>query len=112
MTRRGFTLLETMVALVILGLVVVGFFQMFGVSVRTAKNVETWTEAIWYAEAGMEMAKLDLNATVGRGSEPLEGGYIREVTVREWSQDLRVVTVTVTFPEGGRFTVDRLLEYR
>ncbi|MEJ2237805.1 MAG: type II secretion system protein [Gemmatimonadales bacterium] len=77
MTRRGFTLLETMVALVILGLVVVGFFQMFGVSVRTAKNVETWTEAIWYAEAGMEMAKLDLNATVGRGSEPLEGGYIR-----------------------------------
>jgi len=109
-TRRGFTLLETMIALVILGLVVVGFLQLFGLAVRTSRRVESWTDAVAYAEAGMELAKLDLAEAVGRGFEELPDGYRRQVTTRPWSATLRVATVTVAFPGGGEFRVERLVE--
>lgn len=109
MTHRGFTLLETMVALVILGLVVVGFLEIFGLSVRTSQSTESWMRAVTYAESGMELAKLDLQGAVARGFEPLPGGYVRQVTTRPWSAGLRVATVTVAFPDGGRFVVERLV---
>lgn len=112
MTRRGFTLLETMVALVILGLVVVGFLEIFGLAARTSRRTEEWLQAVTLAESGMESAKLDLEGAVGRGLEPLPEGYFRQVTTRPWSTGLRVATVTVAFPGGGRFVLERLVEER
>ncbi len=112
MSRRGFTLLETMVALVILGLVVVGFLEIFGISARMSRNTVMWTQAVTHAESGVELAKLDLEAAVARGFEPLPGGYFRQVTTRPWGNDLRVATVTVAFPDGGRFVIERLVENR
>jgi prepilin-type N-terminal cleavage/methylation domain-containing protein len=37
-TRRGVTLLEVMVALVILGLVVLGYLELFGSTLRLASD--------------------------------------------------------------------------
>lgn len=110
MSRRGFTLLETMIALVILGLVVVALLEVFGLAVRTSRRVDDWSTAVAYAESGMELAKLDLEGAVGRGFERLPDGFARQVTTRPWSADLRVATVTVAFPDGGRFVVERLVE--
>jgi prepilin-type N-terminal cleavage/methylation domain-containing protein len=108
--RDGLTLLETMVALVILGLVVVGYLEVFGASVRAAQSATEWSRAVTYAEAGMEMAKLNLPAALGRGTESFEDGFARRVEVGSSSPGLQLVTVTVTFPDGGRFTLNRLLE--
>lgn len=110
MKRDGLTLLETMVALVILGLVVLGYLQVFGASARAAENARTWSRAVTYAETGMELAKLDLDEALRRGRESLEGGYERWITAEPQGPGLALVTVTVVFPDGGRFTLNRLAE--
>ncbi len=58
----------------------------------------------------MELAKLDVAATLARGPEPLEGGFERWAEARPSSIGLLTVTVTVRFPDGGVFELDRLLE--
>ena len=110
MNRDGLTLLETMVALVILGLVVVGYLEVFGTSVHGAQRAAEWSRAVAYAEGGMELAKLDLEALRLRGTQSLEGGFRRQVETRYFSPSLQLVKVTVIFPDGGRFTLDRLME--
>ena len=112
MNRDGMTLLETMVALVILGLVVVGYLGLFGTAHRAVGEARAWTEAVTHAERGMELAKLDPEATVARGYEPLDGGFRRAVDVRREADGLARVTVTVVFPDGGRFELERLMEAR
>lgn len=109
MKRAGLTLLETMVALVILGLVVLAFLEVFGLSARSSRETEVWARAVSYAQDGMELAKLDLPQALGRGREPLEGGYVRWIQVRPSDDGLQQVSVIVTFPDGGRFVVDRLV---
>lgn len=109
MNRYGLTLLETMVALVILGLVVTASFQLFGSALRSTSSAQAWTTATAYAEEGMELAKLDLAAAVARGPEPLEGGYERQIRVRTLSAEVAEVTVSLTFPDGGLFEVSRLM---
>ena len=110
MSRRGFTLLEAMVALVILGLVVVGYLEVFSSAVRTVQHTETWTQAVSYAADGMELARLDLAGTLARGREHLSGGFARQVQMQPAGEGLRLVSVTVLFPDGGEYTLHRLFE--
>jgi len=106
---RGFTLLEVMVALVMLGLVVVASLEVFGGALRTSRNADAWAAAVAYATEGMELAKLDPRAARARGREVLPGDFAREVYVQSWVGDLQLVTVTVVLPEGGEFRLNRLL---
>jgi prepilin-type N-terminal cleavage/methylation domain-containing protein len=108
--RDGLTLLETMVALVILGLGVLGYLEVMGASARATENARTWSRAVTYAESGMELAKLDLAEALRRGREPLQGGYERWITAEPQGPGLALVTVIVSFPDGGRFTLNRLAE--
>jgi len=109
MSRSGLTLLEAMVALVILGLVVTASLQLYGSALRSARNAQEWTAATAYAEEGMELAKLDPEALAARGVEALEGGFQRQVRVRSLDGRLTEVTVSVRFPEGTLFEVSRLV---
>jgi len=106
---RGLTLLETMVALVILGLVAAGFLEVFAGTARTTQDVETWTRVVNFAAEGMELAKADVDQAIARGRERLEPGFVRVISTRQVDASLLMVTVTVTFPNGGVFTLDRLL---
>jgi len=108
MNRDGFTLLETMVALVILSLVAVGYLEFFGGAARTSRSAEVWTRVVTYAEEGMELAKLDLRGAVDRGIEPLEPGFERSITNVPIDGAIQLVTVTIGFPHGGRFALNRL----
>lgn len=107
MNRRGLTLLEVMVALVILALVVVVSLEVFGGALRTSRNADTWTAAVAYAAEGMELAKLDPLAA--RGRETLPNDFARQIRVQSWEDDLQLVTVTVILPGGGEFRLNRLL---
>ena len=98
------TLLEALVALVILGLGAGGFLGLFQQSARTAHGAAEWTRLVAYAESGMEAATL--------GAAPLDTlpGYGRAVAVRPWRGALAQVDVTVTSPRGARFTLRRLVD--
>ncbi len=110
MKRDGLTLLETMVALVILGLVVVAYLEVFAATTRTVRNAETWSQAVAYAENAMEVVKIDPRNALAGGSEQLGGGFERQVETRHWSEGIQLVTVRVSLPDGGRFTLNRLIE--
>jgi prepilin-type N-terminal cleavage/methylation domain-containing protein len=110
--RRGFTLLEAMVALVILGLVVLGYLELFGTTVRAAGGAESWSQAVAYAEDGMERVKLDPEDAVSRGGEVLPGGFERRVQSQPWRNGLQHVTVVVMLPGGGELALSRLVEMR
>lgn len=110
--RRGLTLLEVMVALVILSLVAVGYLGVFQGSHQIVARSRAWSDAIGYAADGMEQTKLDLP---GAGDQPvalLPDGFRREVTAKPWQPGLALITVTVALPDGRRFELRRLARVR
>ncbi len=110
--RRGVTLLETLVALVILSIVAVSFLELFGTSARTAASAETWATAIALAERGIEDFKLGREHSDPVGPRLTSAGYARTVDVRPWRGDVDVVTVTVSLPGGGEYRLERLVGTR
>ncbi|PYP67727.1 MAG: hypothetical protein DMD36_14560 [Gemmatimonadetes bacterium] len=112
--ERGLTLLEVLVALVVLTLVGLGYLQLLHQSHRLVASSREWSDAVVYAEDGMERAKLG-SVSFGRApAESLPGGFRRQFTRRLWQpgSDLVLVTVTVSLPEGGRFDLYRLARPR
>src|SRR3954452_7902008 len=107
--RRGLTLLEVMVALMILTLVGLSYLQLFHQSHRIVGDSRQWSRAVEYAEDGMERAKLE-GGTAEARSEDLPGGFKREVATQPWLTGLRLVEVTVFLPGNARFELRRLLQ--
>ena len=107
------TLLEALVALVVLGLTASGFLQAFREGGRTAQHAAEWSAAVAAAEATMEGALLDA-ASVG-GASPAVDAVTRfrpRVAVRPWpgaAQGVDEVTATVTLSGGRTFTLHRLV---
>jgi hypothetical protein len=108
--RRGLVLLEVMVALIVLSLVGVGALRLVHQGSQLVTNAHTWSDAVTYAEDGMELAKLGSTALHGPPGDALPGGFRRQITRQPWSTDgtLDRVTVTVFLPGGGRFDLDRV----
>jgi prepilin-type N-terminal cleavage/methylation domain-containing protein len=110
MNRRGLTLLEVMVALVILGLVATSILEVFGGSVRAAASSRTWAQAVAYAEDAMERTKLVPTPAAGMStSESLPGGFERWVESEQWTPGVQELTVVVVLPGGAKFEVSRLV---
>jgi prepilin-type N-terminal cleavage/methylation domain-containing protein len=101
--RRGLTLLEVLVALIILSMVVAAYLELFHGSQLLLGRSRAWTQAIAYAADGMEQAKLGETNPVA-----LPGGYRRRVSAAAWGPGLDMITVTVTLPSGARFDLRRL----
>lgn len=107
--RRGMTLLEALVALVILGTVGVALLEVFASTARVATRAGEWSRAVAYAEEALENIKLDSLQLRTAGSEALPDGFTRRLDVRPWSQPgFAMVTVEVTIPDGGTHTLTRL----
>ena len=113
MSARGLTLLETMVALVILGVVVVSYLEVFGGALRVADDARTWSRAVAYAEDGMEQVKLAPPEAAAALSAPerLVGGFERWVETRQWAggDGLVHVTIRVSLPGGARYALEQLV---
>jgi type II secretory pathway pseudopilin PulG len=104
------TLLESLVALVILGLVAVGFLGAFQATSRSTRSAGEWVQAVSYGEASMEETKLGV-FTSDPSPDSLPGGYARRIDVQPWRQmpGVAQVTVTVSLPGGGSFVLQRLV---
>jgi prepilin-type N-terminal cleavage/methylation domain-containing protein len=107
--ERGLTLLEVLVALVVLGLVGLSYLELFHQSHQIVGASREWSRAVEYAEDAMEAIKL--GGVDGQPTaENLAGGFRREISSRPWLPGLLAVDVTVSLPGGGSFHLDRLLQ--
>lgn len=103
------TLLESMIALVVLGLAATGFLELFQRATAATADRAQWQRAVAVAEATMERAAL---GDVAQG-DTLDG-LRRRVTVRAWGDGtLADVAVTVTLPgDAARVELHRLVRVR
>jgi len=110
-SRGGLVLLEVMVALIVLSLVAVGALELAHQSGGLVANAREWSDAVSYAEDGMELVKLGSGALHGPPGDLLPGGFRRQVVRRPLSSDasFEQVTITVFLPAGGRFDIGRLV---
>ncbi len=100
------TLLESVVALVILGLAAVGFLELFQrVSVAT-RDTAGWSRAVAVAELSMERAVLRAEAANDSIS-----GMRRRIEIRPFGAGLRevIVTIDVPPPSGAQVVLHRLV---
>ncbi|MEO6055410.1 MAG: prepilin-type N-terminal cleavage/methylation domain-containing protein [Gemmatimonadales bacterium] len=112
MRRAGLTLLEVMVALVILSLVATGFLETFARALRATADARVWAQAVVYAEEGVELVKIDGAGPVAARPPELGGGFSRRVALRPWREGLDRATITITMPGGGQLALDRLVPSR
>jgi type II secretory pathway pseudopilin PulG len=100
------TLLESIVALVILGLAAVGFLELFQRASVATRDTSAWSRAVAVAEVTMERA-------VVTGSAPRDSvdGMLPRVTIVPWQRGLRQITVTVDVPPpaGASVVLHRLV---
>jgi Tfp pilus assembly protein PilX len=99
-----------MVALVILGLVAIGYLELLHASHVLVARSRDQALAVSYAAAGMERAKLELPNLDPKPTELLPGGFRREVRARHWRPGFALLTVTVSRPEGAQFELRRLVQ--
>lgn len=102
--QRGLTLLEVLLATVLLGLVASAVFNLFTVGARLDGDVRKHMEAVRVAEAELERLKAAPYDAVESGGEPEEivgwyGGYRVWVAVVEHDGG-KTVTVTAECAEG------------
>lgn len=97
------TLLEALVALVILGLTAVGYVDTFRGATDGARDAATWSQAVAHAESSLEAASL------GAPLPDSLPGYGRAVARAPWRGRLDVVTVIVVLPRGQRLTLRRVV---
>lgn len=110
MNRAGLTLLEVMIALVILSLVGAGVLEVIGGTMRTDERARVWAQAVEHAEDQMEQMKIDgFGDALGR-TEPLAGGFSRSVHAQAFSNGTALVTVEVQLPAGGQYRLRRLFK--
>lgn len=106
------TLLESVIALVILSLTAVGVLGIFQQTSRAADDARAWTVATSYLEEGMESAKLGAWSAEPRRGSSLPSGYSRQIEARPGPNGLTDVVVTVSVPGGAALTVHRFVQPR
>lgn len=100
------TLLESLVALVILGLAAVGFLELFQRASVATRDTASWSRAVSVAELAMERAVLHPVA-----SSDTSHGLRQQVSIAAWQHGLRQITVTVDVPPpaGAHVVLHRLV---
>jgi len=96
------TLVETIVAMVVLGLAAVGFLELFQRVSTTSRETVAWTHAAQVAETRMERAIVGEQLA---GVDTVDG--LRTVVhVTPWRAGIREIAVHVELPPPGRAQVE------
>ena len=106
------TLLESVIALVILSLSAIGVLELFQQANRSASQAQEWTLATAYAEQGMEVAKIGDAALRDLNALPLKTGYLRQIRTKPALRGLVDMEVVVALPAGASFALHRLMPVR
>ena len=100
------TLLEALVALVILGASAAGFLGVFQNSARSVQSAESWNQASALAATTLE----DAVRAAKEGTAPdLVPNTQTRVDLQPWSTTVDDIVVQVTLPDGRTMTVHRLV---
>ena len=100
------TLLEALVALVILGASAAGFLGVFQNSSRSVQSAQSWNAASAAAASAVE----DAVRTVKEGAAPdIVPDARTRVDMQPWSATVDDIVVQVTLPDGRTMTVHRLV---
>ncbi len=103
------TLLESVIALVILSLAAIGLLELFERTSMTAGDAQSWVTAVAYAEQGVEAVKIGDVALRALQAQRLAPGFSRRVEKSAPRNGIADVVVTVAIPRGGQYTVHRLM---
>jgi general secretion pathway protein I len=113
----GFSLIEVMVALAILGVAVVAVFQLFSITLRATKKADDYTKAIFYARSALDQAYAVPDVEKSSDEADFSDGFaVKTVTsLKSSSEDgklkLYEITVTVTWPPSGSLTLGGLRNF-
>ena len=111
---RGFSLLEVMVALAILGIALVAIFQLFSLNLRSTQKAEDYSKAIFYARSMLDEAYSLVDPADASDSKEYENKYevTRQVSLKSESEDGRIklyeIAVAVVWPPSGNFRISGL----
>ena len=107
----GFSLIEVLVALAILGIAIVSLMQLFSSSLRTTKKSGDYTIALIHARSLMDEAYATQSIDDIEGSFDFDDGYtatreVTEISTAEEDEEktpfkLYEITVTVKWPPNG-----------
>lgn len=107
----GFSLVEVLAALFILGVAAVTVMGMFSTSLRNVQKSERHALATIHARSLLEEAVAIGDVAAIRGEVDLGGGMMgmREVEVEGHGEELAIydIRVTVSWPPSGRVTLGR-----
>lgn len=110
MKRPGFTLLEAMVAMVILSLTVVTALGFLADTAHSAARADEWARAVTLAEDGMDRALAGTIPRTALWTDTADQGFVRQIQRTDANRPgLTRVDVTVTWPGKGRFVLSRLV---
>ena len=100
---RGFSLIEVVVALAILGVGVLSLIQLFSGSLRTTKKSEDYSKALIYARSLMEEAYSMPDLTEVPGAFDLEEGFraTRTVSLLSSEEETTFYEISVTIRATG-----------
>jgi len=87
MDMEGFTLLEVLVALAILGIAITVVLQLFSANLRALSNSDDYVSAVIKAEARMREILDDERLTERSWSETTDDGYRVDVSVSDTSKE-------------------------
>jgi general secretion pathway protein I len=114
MTKKGFSLLELIIAIAVLAIGLVGILQIFPVGLRASQRAGMVTKAAFLAKNKMEQVKMAGFSAITElpPKIPLsgtEGDFDWEIFIDkleldglETSDDIRKVTIVVSWPERNR----------
>ena len=111
---RGFSLLEVMVALAILGMALVAIFQLFSLNLRSTQKAEDYSKAIFYARSMLDEAYSLVDPADASDSKEYESRYevTRKVGLKSESEDGKIklyeITVDAAWPPSGNFRISGL----
>jgi prepilin-type N-terminal cleavage/methylation domain-containing protein len=101
----GFSLLEVIVALAILGIAIAALMQLFSGSLNTVRKAETHSKALVYARGIMDEAYSTSNPADIAKTYEFEEEFKAEVDLSPLSMEenatLYAITVTVRWPPSG-----------
>ena len=101
------TLLEALVALVILGASAAGFLGVFQTGARSVQSAQSWNQASALASTILEDAVRA--SQEGMAPDVSTADAQARVDIRPWSATVDDIVVEVTLPDGRTLTVHRLV---